>query len=427
MPDHLPEYWSYAAADPVDVAWLMDKHWPEVAARFSDAYDLERAYARLAAKMMDAGLMIDRPYIQQAISEFTGYRSRTLDWLADHDISSPEAGAQVGKALTRLGVPDLWHTKTGMVQTDVKAMEHYAATCAAAIPLIEAVQGAKKAGKVVTTYLAKMLAMAGADDVIHYAIHTIGAQRTSRSSVSDPSMQNYSRDIPQARGGFIPRPGHVLISWDFDQIEMRLAAHFSGDPRLIEDFAHCDANGESFFLNFAQTIYGPITKKDPRYTTSKNTAYGTIYGSGKETAAATAGVTVDVIEPIYNAWKARYRGLDAWSRRLIRSQERHGHRPQTETWYGRRLYAQQGKAYGLIDYKVQGTAAECLKLAACQMDAAGYGDLLRLPVHDELIAEVPAGDAQDVLRAGNQIMAYPGTFRVPLTASGTIMETRWVK
>jgi DNA polymerase-1 len=220
----------------------------------------------------------------------------------------------------------------------------------------------------------------------------------------------------------------VLVSFDADQIEMRLAAHFSGDRQLIEDFAHCDENGQSFFLNFAQTIYGPITKRDPRYTTSKNTAYGTIYGSGKETAAATAGVTVDVIEPIYNAWKARYRGLDAWSRRLVRSQEHRGHRPEVTSWYGRRLFAQQGKAYSLVDYKVQATAAECLKLAACQMDAAGYGDLLRLPVHDELIAEVPAGDAQDVLISGTKILnATTADFRVPIPWEGQIMTERWVK
>jgi DNA polymerase-1 len=241
-------------------------------------------------------------------------------------------------------------------------------------------------------------------------------------------MQNYSRDIPQVRGGFIPRPGYVLISFDADQIEMRLAAHFSGDPRLIEDFAHCDANGQSFFLNFAQTIYGPITKKDPRYTTSKNTAYGTIYGSGKETAAATAGVTVDVIEPIYNAWKSRYRGLDNWSRKLISSQKHRGHRPHTETWYGRRLYAQTGMEYSLIDYKVQGTAAECLKLAALNVDAAGYGDLLRLPVHDELILEVPAGDAGAVLHEVTQILTTTTAgFRVPVTWSGSVMSERWVK
>ena len=97
-------------------------------------------------------------------------------------------------------------------------------------------------------------------------------------------------------------------------------------------------------------------------------------------------MTVDVIEPIYNAWKSRYRGLDNWSRKLISSQKHRGHRPHTETWYGRRLYAQTGMEYSLIDYKVQGTAAECLKLAALQVDAGGYGDLLRLPVHDELIA-----------------------------------------
>ena len=429
VPDDLKQYWLYGAMDPVSTVWLADKHWPVVASRYAYAYDLERAYSRLAVSMMDAGLMIDRDYINATISQFSGYRQHVIGWLGQYGITSPEAAAQVGAALVGLGLPEqvLWHTKTGQVQTDVKAMEHYAANCADAIEFIQAVQGAKKAGKVISTYLAKMLAMAGLDDVVHYSIHTIGAQRTSRSSISDPSMQNYSRDIPQVRGGFRPRPGHVLISWDADQIEMRLAAHFSGDRQLIADFAHCDANGLSFFLEFARTIYGPITKKDPRYTTSKNTAYGTVYGSGEETAAATAGVTLDVIQPIYRAWKARYRQLDRWARGLV-NEQKHVKRPHTTTLHGRVLYARIGREYGLVDYKIQGTAAEFLKLAALNVEANGYGHLLRLPVHDELIAEVPVADAEHVLAEVTKILnATTADLKVPVTWSGTIMPERWVK
>ena len=427
VPDGLPEYFAYGAQDTVDTAWLMDKHWPEVSSRFSGAYDLERRYSQICCRMMTAGLLTDRPFIEATISEFTAYREATLEWLAQHSVTSPEAGAQVGRALAALGVPDLWRTKTGLVQTDLRSMQHYSAHCADAIPLIGAVQGAKKAGKVVSTYLAKMLAMADADGILRCSIHSIGAQRTGRSSISDPSMQNYSRDIPQVRGGIIPRPGHVLISLDADQIEMRLAGHFSSDRQLIGDFARCDENGESFFLNFASTIYGPITKRDPRYTTTKNTSYGMVYGSGKETAAATAGVTVDVIEPIYQAFKTRYRALDKWSRNLVRSQDRPGHRPQVTTWQGRRLYADRGKAYSLVDYLVQGSAAECLKLGVVRLDAAGYGDLLRLPVHDEVILEVPAGDAEAVLHDASRILTDRESFKVPITWSGSIMTERWVK
>ena len=429
VPDDLAEYWLYGAMDPVSTAWLADVHWPEVSSQFAYPYDVERAYSALAVQMMDAGLMIDRDYINATIDQFTAYRQHVIGWLRKYGVTSPEAAAQVGQALLGIGLPEevLWHTKTHQVQTDVKAMEHYAANCADAIEFIQAVQGAKKAGKVVSTYLAKMLAMAGADDVIHYAIHTIGAQWTGRSSISDPSMQNYSRDIPQVRGGFRPRPGMVLISWDADQIEMRLAAHFSCDPALIADFAYCDANGQSFFLNFAQTIYGPITKKDPRYTTSKNTAYGTVYGSGPETAAATAGVTLDVIQPIYAAWKGRYRKLDSWARRLV-NEQKHTKRPQVLTWCGRRLYARPHKAYGLVDYKIQGSAAEALKIAALNVAAHGYGSLLRLPVHDELIAEVPIADAEAVLHDVTKILnTTTADFRVPISWSGTIMPIRWTK
>ena len=85
--------------DPVQTCWLMDKHWPEVTARFSAAFDLERSYARLCASMMSAGLMIDRPYIEDTIGQFTAAREATIEWLGQFGITSPEAAGQVGRAL----------------------------------------------------------------------------------------------------------------------------------------------------------------------------------------------------------------------------------------------------------------------------------------------------------------------------------------
>ena len=428
VPDDFPPYWQYGALDPVLTSHLLDKHLPEIRTRFSAAYDLELAYLQVVGKMMDAGMMIDRPYIEQAIADFTAYRAQTIGWLrAVHGIDSPDVASQVAAALEVVGVSNLMFTGTGKIQTNKAAMIKYAAHCAQAIDLIGAVQGAKKAGKVVSTYLEKMLAMAGPDGVIHCSIHTTGAQRSSRSSISAPSMQNFSRDVRQVRGGFVPRPGCVFVAHDADQIEMRLAAHFSGDPVLIADFAFCDANGQSFFLNFAKTIYGEITKRDPRYTTTKNTCYGMTYGSGPDTAAVTAGVTVDVIEPIYRAFKDRYAVLDRDSRRLINRQKNADHRPRVFTAWGRRLYLERGAEYAGIDLRIQGTAAEVLKNNAVLLDSLGYGDYLRLPIHDELLGEVPIEYAEDYRRDVARILTDREHWRVPLPWTGDIMTERWEK
>jgi DNA polymerase-1 len=94
---------------------------------------------------------------------------------------------------------------------------------------------------------------------------------------------------------------------------------------------------------------------------------------------------------------------------------------------GRRLYGQRGREYALVDYEVQGSAADFLKDATVAMDAHGYGELLRLTAHDELLAEVPREQAQEVLRAGVQIMTNRADFAVPITWDGEIMDTRWEK
>jgi DNA polymerase I len=427
VPDDFPLYWMYGAMDPVLNSHLVDKHLPVVRANFGPSYDVEIGYARICAAMMRAGMMTDIPYIEGWMARIDAWNNEAMAWLrGEWGISSVESNATVGQALMDAGICCLRRTGSGMVSIDKDSLEHYAAHHPEQAPLLRAIRGARKAQAINGRYLQKFLDMAD-DGVIHYSIHSVGAQRTGRSSVKSPPMQTFDRDIPIIRGAFRPRPGHCFISWDANQIELRFAAHFSGDRQLLADIAHCDATGESFFLNFAERIYGQIEKADPRYTTTKNTVYATIYGSGEDTAAATAGISLGEIRPIYEGFKTQYPELARMMTQIISGAKRKGYRPQVRTWMGRVLFADWDKAYSLVDYKIQGSAAEFLKTAVLRMDAHGYGHLLRLTAHDELLAEVPIGDAQDVLRAGTEIMTDRESFRLPITWDGKIMTERWVK
>ena len=428
VPGDLPEYWGYGAMDPVDTSWLLDKHMPAVAARYAASYDLDLRYLRLCAAMMDAGMAIDIPYINDWSGRISAWHEQAMAWLSsEFGIVSPEAHVQVGEVLRRLGVDCLRFTdKTGQVKCDKDAMDAYAASAPQAIEFIRTVQGAKKAYKIVHSYLAKFLEMA-VNGVVHYSIHSVGAQHTSRSSVTDPPMHTYDRDIPVLRGSFIPREGNAFVAIDADQIEMRLAAIFSRDPQLIEDFRRCDATGESFFVNLASSIYREaVGKKDPRYSRTKNTSYATVYGSGLNTAAVTAGVTRAELEPIYRGFKARYAVLDQRSRRLILKIE--GSRdPKVRTISGRELVVDKRRAYAAVDYEIQGSAADIMKAGGVAMDAAGLGQFLRCSVHDEWWLECPRGEAADVLHAAEQILTDRTSFPLPITWSGGIMDGRLVK
>ena len=428
IPDDFPPYWMYGAADTVLTSHLLDKHLPLIRQRYSASYDLELAYSRICTGMMSAGMMIDRPWIDRWTAEISAYYERTMAWLGrEHGVTSPSANADIGRALEAAGVPITARTPTGMPKTDRQTLEDYQASYPHAAAMIAAIRNAKKADSILNRCLAKFARMADGD-TMHYSIHSIGAQRTGRSSVTDPPMQTFDRDVPVIRGCFIPRPGNVLISWDASSIEMRLAAHFSGDRKLIEDLRACDESGQSFFVNVASRIYGEqVAKSDPRYTMTKNVSYGTVYGAGLATAAITAGVTVAQLEPVYRGWKEMYSRLDRWGRELIRECEGRRGRPWVPTLSGRQLALDRDRTYAAVDLRIQGSAAEIMKHGTIKMDAAGYGPALRLTVHDEILAEVPEGDAQDVLRHGTEILSDRSNFRVALPWEGKIMPTRWEK
>jgi DNA polymerase I len=428
VPGELPEYWMYSAMDPVLTSWLLDKHLPAARSQFALAYDTELAYADLCVQMQNTGMMIDRPYVQEWISKITAYRDQALAWLATQGVTSLRSNEPVGEALRRAGVSIDLLTDGGKPKIDKAAMIHYRANHPEAGVLIDAIRYAKKADDLLGKSLGKFLLMAGDDDLIHYSIHPIGAQRTGRSSVREPAMQTFDTDVAPVRGSYRPRPGHRFVTIDADQIEMRLAAAFSGDQQLIADFAHCDATGESFFVNLASRIYRePVAKLDPRYKWTKNTAYATIYGSGLDTAAATAGVSRASLEPVYKGFKGAYPRLDRMMRGMTRQCESMRGRPWVEILSGAHLTVDRSRAYSCVDYRIQGSAAWWMKRGVVACAAAGLRDHLRLTLHDEVFFEAPEHEAADVLRTAEQVLTDRETFPVPLTWSGAVLDSRWVK
>ncbi len=419
---------TYGALDPVLTAWMLDKYLPVVRAQFAASYDLELAYARVCANMMDAGMMVDIPYIHDWAARVTAWTAQAAGWLRDrYGITSVNSASQLEAALNAAGVPTGNRTPTGKAATDKETIELYAALYPHAADLLKTILWARKGEKITGTYLAKFIELAD-DSVIHYSIHPTGARRTGRSSVTDPAMQTYDRDIPMVRGCFVPRPGNVFISIDADQIEARLVAHFSRDQRMITDFLEADRSGGHFFLTMASKIYREeITRKDPRYTMTKNATYAQFYGSGLEKAAATAGVSVEQMRPVYEGLRTLYPDVGVMMNRIVRENKRKGHRPQIRTLTGKRLYGDPGREYALVDYKIQGSAAEVLKWGIVQLDAAGLGPFLRLPIHDEILMECPAGQAEDVLRVSSGILTDRQSFSVPLTWSGSVLSGRWRK
>jgi DNA polymerase-1 len=427
VPVRWAPYWTYGALDPVLAAHLWKLFGPLVKGRYRDAYDLERATIRICASMMDAGMRIDIPFINQKITEIHNFSDVALRWLNDtFGLTTVNSGPKVMGMLNQVGIPTEVFTDEGNPSISKEALRYYAAEYPEHAQLVRTVQLCRKAGDLTGKYLGKFLDLADGD-TMHYSIWPCRA-RTSRMSVTDPPMQTYDRDEPVVRGAYIPREGYVFGSIDADQIEARMTAHFSGDRQMITDFHEADRLGKSFFLIMAAKIYKQeLTKKDPRYSRTKNATYAQIYGSGLTNAAATAGVPVEQMRPVYYGTQELYPGISQLMNRLIKQGKYGGGRPHATAIDGRDLYVRRGHEYAILNTLVQGSAAVIMKRGLVNLDAAGFGPYMRLPVHDEILFEFPKNDAQAMLAEASRILTDRETLAVPLTWGGNILEERWAK
>ena len=427
--DYTP-YWVYAALDPVLTCRIWEKLSPEVTSSFAYPYDIEMAATRICANMMMHGLLVDVPYVQKNISQLAAYAQSGREWLAaNYGITSPLASASIARAFQALEVPVLFETSGGAPSFDKAALEFYVSNFPQLGALGTTLRNVRRAEKITGTYLQNFLDKRDADDILHYSLWVTGA-RTSRMSASDPNMQNLTRDDKVVRGSFIPHEGYRFISIDAKQIEARFAAHFSNDTGLIGAFDEADKTGRDFFSIIASEIYrAPVDKSDPRRQRTKNTVYGKIYGAGLDKMALTAGVPVPVMKPVYDGLKQRYPGLDklmGLTTAYGRTHLRHG-MPSVLTPTGRVLTCTPGKEYSLTNYLIQGHAGEVLKLGAARLEAAGFGEYMALPIHDEIILEVPEQDADRILHEVEDILNDRSTYRVPILWEGYVMPGRWEK
>lgn len=430
VPLDFAPYWIYAAMDPVLNAHLWEKLHPRVMADCPDVYDLEMATQRVTTTMMINGMLIDPPYIKAERDKLAQFSLDARAWLKKtHGITSPMSGGQIARELQNLGQEIRFFTDSGAPKMDKVSLEAYQAGTSLQVvrDLIRYLLAIRHADKLVGTYLDSFVSLADADGFLHCSINSLAA-RTGRMSVSEPSLQNLPRDDKVVRGSFKPRTGNVFISCDLDQVEARMAAHFSEDPGLIQAFLDADQYGTDFFCGIAGGIFGEeILKGDHRRQMTKNTVYGSLYGSGIGTMARTAGVTYDQMAPVKMAFDDRFPGLKRLADEIT-EEAMSSSPPSIRTPMNRRLVMDKGREYTQsLNALIQGHAAEYMKKCLLNLDAAGLLEEMRLPIHDECILEVPAEEAQERLRLIEECMTDRINYRVPITAGGKIMETRWAK
>jgi DNA polymerase I len=401
-------YWSYACCDTVITAQLHSMFYPKMkpGTSYSPVYEMEMAVSSILGAMERRGARVNVEYCHKMQQELLDRGASIREWgEREHGINLG-SGPQLASRFNALDVEIRETTPTGMPKIDKWQLQIIADPendyCMAAQELAMRTLDMRQSEKTGNTYF-RNFADRSIDEIVHPSIHTIGA-RTGRMSISEPSLQQVPKRDSTVRNAFIPREGNMLVTSDYNQIEMRMVAHFSGDHDLAAAFETADLTGSDFFTELGKSIYSPtFVKSDKRRGLIKNTLYGMCYGAGPAKMAESAGVPIDKMKAVIADIEGRFPGIRGFMKKIedmgMRRERAEGE-GYVITPLGRRLPCDSGKVYALTNYIIQSTAADMFKQGLLRLDAAGYGEWMLLPVHDEILLDIPR---QFVLEAVEEV------------------------
>lgn len=426
--DYQP-YWTYGALDCILTVRLWEKFKDRCGpgGPYSRVYDLEMATRRVVTRMELNGTRVDVDYSRRKYDELHAYAESVKQW-GINTFSQPGKKRSItsNRDLIDIFANDLgeeWSAETpsGNKAMDKDQLKRFISLGSPkASELATTILRMRKASKLAETYFLNFINL-NIDGIVHANVRTLGA-RTSRMSITDPALQTLGKQEKTVREAFIPRDeDECIITSDLDQVEFRMTASLSEDAGLIELFARCDREGGDSFTEIMRELYNDptATKSDKRRKLVKGVVYGKLYGAGIGKMALTGGVTDAQMKTVVDAFDSQYPGVKAFSRRIEDTGMRR-YRDEGQgyilTQTGRRLPCDDGKVYTLTNYAIQGGAAEVFKLDMLKCDAAGLGDFLCVPVHDELVASVPRKDVREYKETLKQCMTTTDGWNVPLTA-----------
>lgn len=419
VPVDLPDYWVYSALDTVITAHLYDKFSTEVASNFRGVYELEMATTWVLMDMETRGARIDVEYCERKFDELTKYVDEMASWI-DKEYGCGTSDRSIAAQLLKDGVRLSKKTATGQWCMDKEVLSEIDH------PLANATLDRKAAQKIANTYFKNFLNNRDGD-IVHPDVNSLGA-RTGRMSVKNPAVQTLPRGNI-VREAFIAREDHKLVDQDYSQIEQRLLAHFANDKGMIDAFAEADSpNGEDFFTSLARQIFNDasIMKSDPRRQVTKNASYAKAYGAGPETFAHTAGIPLAEAQQFLIKYDQTFPNVRRWQnevQNIAQGRLNIEGEAYVLTDWGRRLPGDEDALYALANFQIQGTASDVLKQKLVDMDSAGLSQYLVLPVHDELLFDVPEEVLDDAAPEMLKVMEELERFKVPLTCGQEIGMT----
>ncbi|MDE6277166.1 MAG: DNA polymerase I [Muribaculaceae bacterium] len=401
--------------------------------------EVELPFVRVLAEMEWTGVRIDTSELQA----MAGGLSKRIDDLeaqafaiAGHsfNVGSP---TQVGQVLFgELAIdPKAKKTKGGAWSTTEEVLEKYKAS----VPLVQIILDIRGLRKLLSTYIEALPRMVNPRTGKIHTTFNQTVTATGRISSTNPNLQNIpirTADGREIRRVFIPDPGHVMLSADYSQIELRLMAHFSGDPGMLEAFH----SGEDIHRATAAKIYHiPLAQVgDDQRRNAKTANFGIIYGISAFGLSERLGIPRSEAKALIDGYLKSYPDVEKYISGAIDRAREDGF---VSTILGRKRYLPdinsrnavvRGYAErNAVNAPLQGSAADIIKVAMIRIyrriGEMGLRSRMILQVHDELVFDVVPEELPALQKMVIEEMegAFPGS-RVPLEV-GAGVGANWLE
>jgi len=384
-------------------------------------------------RMEEAGVRIDLKVLDTMAEKLASEMHRVGEEIYAQagqrfNINSPK---QLGDVLfNKMNLPKpLKYGKGKVVSTAMDVLEDLAQHN----PVPRMVLEYRQLAKLKSNYVDSLPLLADAEGRVHTTFNQVGTA-TGRLSSTNPNLQNIpvktelGREI---RAAFIAAPGNVLLSADYSQIELRLMAHFSGDPLLVHAYTH----DRDIHTLTASEVFGvsPEAMTKEIRNRAKAVNFGIVYGISPFGLAAQLGIDQHQAKLYIETYFARYTGVRAFIDRVL---EETRTRQSVRTLFGRvrpipDIQSRNANLRGFaertaVNTPLQGTAADLIKIAMVRIDArlrtAGMQSRMTLQVHDELLFDAPREEVDELRAMVKREMENVVALNVPIIADVGVGE-----
>ncbi|AHJ88703.1 DNA polymerase I [Mycobacterium phage RhynO] len=404
VPFEDPHYQLYSGMDPILAARLIQRLAPLVKVR-RELIDSEHKLAEICSYMERTGFLLDVEYTEELSLDLRVKENHFSEVALNYGCEKVNSTDMVADVLESMGVKIKGRTPSGKRQVNDDLLSQLAkGENAQVAEFANAVVEAKKAGKWRKTWVDGFLAQRDSQNRCHASINPLRA-RTARMSITGIPAQTLPSGDWMIRRCFIADEGHKIASVDYQAQELRVLAALSKDETMIQAFL----NGEDLHLMTARAAWPDreIDKDSPERKYAKVVNFGRVYGGGAKTVAEQTGLSMAMAQQVVSGFDKAYPEVQKLSQRLQREAIRNGYitTPFIDGLGGRRLPVDPDRAYSALNYLIQSSSRDVTARALIRLHENGFTPYLRLPIHDEILASVPAEHAEWGARRIGELMA----------------------